>query len=99
MKNKNLEFERSEGELNNKIKEDNLSNSQQKNSINSNNPKMISHLKLELSRQKNLNIKLTSNYNEEHEKYIKIKEELDEKNQLLDVLESQLSNEKGNNNL
>ena len=58
---------------------------------------MISHLKLELSRQKNLNIKLTSNYNEEHEKYIKIKEELDEKNQ--DVLESQLSNEKGNNNL
>ena len=99
MKNKNLEFERSEGELNNKIKEDNLSNSQQKNSINSNNPKMISHLKLELSRQKNLNIKLISNYNEEHEKYIKIKEELDEKNQLLDVLESQLSNEKGNNNL
>ena len=60
---------------------------------------MISHLKLELSRQKNLNIKLISNYNEEHEKYIKIKEELDEKNQLLDVLESQLSNEKGNNNL
>ena len=60
---------------------------------------MISHLKLELSRQKNLNIKLTSYYNEEHEKYIKIKEELDEKNQLLDVLESQLSNEKGNNNL
>ena len=58
---------------------------------------MISHLKLELSRQKNLNIKLTSIYNEEHEKYIKIKEELDDKNQ--DVLESQLSNEKGNNNL
>ena len=92
MKNKNLEFEKNKDELNNKIKEDNLSNSQQRNSVNSNNPKMISHLKLELSRQKNLNIKLTSNYNEEHEKYIKIKEELDEKNKLLDVLESQLSN-------
>ena len=99
LKNKNLEFEKNKDELNNKIKEDNLSNSQQRNSVNSNNPKMISHLKLELSRQKNLNIKLTSNYNEEHEKYIKIKEELDEKNKLLDLLESQLSNEKGNNNL
>ena len=98
LKNKNLEFEKNNNELNNKIKEDNLSNNQTRNSVNSNNPKMISHLKLELSRQKNLNSKLTSNYNEEHEKYIKIKEELDEKNKLLDVLEAQLSNEKGNYN-
>ena len=99
LKNKNLEYEKNNNELNNKIKEDNLSNSQQRNSVSSNNPKMISHLKLELNRQKNLNIKLTSNYNEEHEKYIKIKEELEEKIKLLDVLELQLSNEKGNYNI
>ena len=61
--------------------------------------KQINQLKSELSRQKNINIKLTSNFNEEHEKYIKIKEDLDKKNNLLKDLENQLSEEMGNNNL